>query len=125
MQIVISNGVIEATYSDDMAQRLFALYPSASIYTVADSTPGVEIGQSIPEGATLTKRQLLKLTILYRLKEAGLLSAALAALASASAEDQALWSNASRIDCDDAMVLAVLSAIGADPEVIMAIDPNI
>ncbi len=60
------------------------------------------------------RRYVSKLAIIDRLEAAGLLDAALAALASASARQQARWNAAQEIADDDPDAIAMLQSIGAD-----------
>ncbi len=67
-------------------------------------------------------RLVLKRLIIDRLHETGKLKEAFAALHSASLYDQQRWLTRDSIYYNDPTMLAMLNAIGADPEIIMAPD---
>jgi len=113
MQLVIFNGMIEATYADEMSQRLFALYPTASIYTIADSTPGIDIGQELPAGAVLTPQYVSKLQIRRAMRALGIESQ-LDALLESSSEFKADWADAQVIDLSDVVTATALSQASID-----------
>lgn len=62
-----------------------------------------------------------KLVVVDRLIAAGKLAAAVAALAGASLATQQRWAAAGQIYSDDPDALALLAAIGADPDAILAV----
>lgn len=69
-----------------------------------------------------TRWEVRKLLIIDRLSAAGLFDAAMAALGGPGALAYERWSAASVIDSDDAEVRGLLSAIGGDPDTILALE---
>lgn len=73
-----------------------------------------------PPPETPVRWPVRKLLIIDRLSAAGLFSAAMSALGGPGALAYERWSAASVIDSDDAEVRGLLTAIGADPDAILA-----
>ena len=97
---------------------------------VVIETDTAEIGWSYVDGAFIAppapepepppRRYVRKLLILDRLSDAGLFDAAFAALGGPGEVGYERWQAASEIAADDAQVRGLLTAIGADPDVILA-----
>jgi hypothetical protein len=69
-------------------------------------------------------RRVLKLTIRHRLRAVGLEATADAARATLPAADQQDWNDAWFIYSDDSRMISFLTTIGADPSVVLAMDPD-
>lgn len=70
--------------------------------------------------AAVTVAVISKLTLVERLNSAGLLTAARAAIDSADLFTQERWNAAQTISADEPTVIAVLTAIGADLDTVLA-----
>lgn len=94
-------------------------YPEA--VTVGDGAAGEFARMRLAAEQPGPARHLVpKLLVVDRLIAAGKLSDAVAALAASSLAIQQRWAAASQIYSDDPDALALLAAIGADPETILA-----
>jgi len=91
---------------------LVDLSPDEEAAFVADLPP-------TPEPEPPPRREVPKLLIVDRLIQAGLIDQAIAALSS-NAVARFRWDAANVVFADDEQVLGLLTAIGADPEVILA-----
>ncbi|HWK44931.1 MAG TPA: hypothetical protein VNT30_09430 [Stellaceae bacterium] len=89
-------------------------YVAYEAWLAAGHTPEAPAAAVVPQPTYISR-----LVIVDRLHAAGLLPAALTALA-ADSVSQARWQAATEILTTDATALALLMAIGADPAVILA-----
>lgn len=122
MIIVKTGETIFATHTDD--QDVAALYPDADLYTAPDGSVAIEEDGTftLKASAELTayRRKVAKLTVIERLDAAGLFAAVMAALGGTGDLPYERWAASSEIYADDADFIAVLTSVGADPEVILA-----